>query len=51
MFKKNCCNNRQGSMNGFEGMNYNQCCMEQQIIEPTTTNCVEKEFYHEVPHV
>jgi len=22
-----------------------------QVIEPTITNCVEKEFYHEVPHV
>lgn len=38
------------------GMNYGmgcprQGCMESEIIEPTTTKCVEKEFYHEVPHV
>ena len=24
---------------------------EQPIMEPVMTNCVEKEFYHEVPHV
>lgn len=31
------------------------CCrqpqMEQVVMEPTITKCVEKEFYHEVPHV
>ena len=32
------------------------CCqrqpqMEQCVMEPTITKCVEKEFYHEVPHV
>lgn len=30
----------------------NMCCdrqMEQQIMEPTMTKCIEKEFYHEVP--
>ena len=29
----------------------NQPCMEQQVIEPVINKCVEKEFYHEVPHV
>ena len=32
----------------------NTCCdpqMEQTIVEPTTTKCIEKEFYHEVPQV
>ena len=36
----------------------NNCCMNdydrqmmQPIQEPTITNCVEREFYHEVPHV
>ncbi len=32
----------------------NNCCERQfteQVIEPTITKCVEKEFYHEVPHV
>lgn len=35
----------------------NNCCMNdydnrqmQPIQEPTVTNCVEREFYHEVPH-
>lgn len=42
LFNKKCCNRQ---MDGF-----NQPMMEQPIIEPTITNCVEKEFYHEVPH-
>ena len=25
--------------------------MEQPVMEPTITKCVEKEFYHEVPQV
>ena len=25
--------------------------MEGQVIEPTINKCIEKEFYHEVPHV
>ena len=30
----------------------NCCNREQQpIMEPVVTNCIEKEFYHEVPHV
>ncbi len=35
--------------------NKNNCCqrqlMEQVVEEPTITKCVEKNFYHEVPHV
>ena len=34
LFNKKCCNNRQDSP----------------IMEPVITNCVEKEFYHEVKH-
>ena len=26
-------------------------CRQNEVIEPTITKCVEKEFYHEVPHV
>lgn len=26
-------------------------CIEREVVEPTVTNCVEREFYHEVPHV
>lgn len=39
------------------GFNKNMgCCMPQpqmcdQIIEPPINKCIEKEFYHEVPHV
>lgn len=36
---RNCC--RQGF-----GMNQ---MMENQVVEPTITKCVEQEFYHEVP--
>ena len=43
--KRNCGCDRQN------GYGYNQPMMEQPIMEPTITNCVEKEFYHEVPHV
>ena len=41
---RNCC--RQGF-----GMNQNmmQPMMENQVVEPTITKCVEQEFYHEVP--
>ncbi len=35
MMPNNCCNQRQ----------------EQCIVEPTINKCIEKEFYHEVPHV
>ena len=30
---------------------FRNCCMEQQVIEPTITKCVEKEFYHEIPQM
>lgn len=39
MFNQNCC--RQN------------CCQRQiseQVIEPTINKCVQKDFYHEVPH-
>lgn len=39
--KRNCCQQ--------EPMNFNSC-RQQPIMEPTITNCIEKEFYHEVPH-
>lgn len=44
MFRKNCCCNRR------------PCCnknmqMECPVTEPVITKCIEKEFYHEVPHV
>ncbi|MBQ9318040.1 MAG: hypothetical protein IJR82_00170 [Bacilli bacterium] len=42
MFNKCCFNRPMG------------CCMPQtcgQIVEPPINKCIEKEFYHEVPHV
>lgn len=49
MFNRNCCG-RANQMPGY-GMPANQGMMEQPVIEPTINKCVEKEFYHEVPHV
>lgn len=52
MFGRNCCCNRQQGMFQQPMMNYGGSpCMEQQVVEPTITKCVEKEIYHEVPHV
>ena len=49
---RNCCNNRQNMM-GYDipMMMQGTPIMEGQVIEPTITKCIEKEFYHEVPHV
>ena len=55
MPQENCCdggNFAQGSMPQSD-----RCCQnmnqtrEQCIVEPTINKCIEKEFYHEVPHV
>ena len=57
MFRNCCCNNNRQNMMGYGQMPYmmggmNQTpIMEGQVIEPTITKCVEKEFFHEVPHV
>ena len=45
----NCCNNMMSQMP-------QNCCgmdpiREQCIVEPTINKCIEKEFYHEIPHV
>ena len=45
-----------GRNNFFGRQGFGGCCrqqpqMEQCVMEPTITKCVEKEFYHEVPHV
>lgn len=45
-FNKGCCGRQMPMVGGYQ-----QPCMEQEIVEPTITKCVEKEFYHEVPHV
>lgn len=41
-----CCNNM---MMGNCCPRQNEC--EREVIEPTINKCVEKEFFHEVPHV
>ena len=51
MFGKRCCNDRQNMMGYGMQPQMNSCCMEQPVIEPTINKCVEKEFYHEIPHV
>lgn len=52
MFNKNCCRQNFGTQN-YGMPNYNVgCCqrqMTQPVIEPTMTNCIQKDFYHEVP--
>lgn len=40
-----------GRRNQGCGCNNNYGRQMGQVIEPTITNCVEKEYYHEVPHV
>ena len=47
LFNKKCCERQNGY--GYGSMMNQQPMMEQPIMEPTITNCVEKEFYHEVP--
>lgn len=51
MFGRGCCNRQQGMFGGPMGGFGMSPCMEQQVIEPTITKCVEKEFCHEVPHI
>lgn len=42
MFNQECCNRRQ-----------NGCGRQitEQVIEPTITKCVQKDFHHQVPHI
>lgn len=48
MFNKRCCRDMQ--MQGMMPMDTCNPC-NQEIIEPTINKCIEREFYHEVPHV
>ena len=52
MFNKRCCRNMQQNdmMMPQYDVNYMNDC-NREIIEPTITKCVEREFYHEVPHI
>lgn len=59
MLSNRCCNSCRQNGFGFgaQPMPYGnqmmnaQPMMEGQVIEPTITQCQEREFYHEVPHV
>jgi len=50
MFNRNCCHKQPRNDFGFYG-DFNNQQMECPVTEPTITKCVEKEFYHQVPHV
>ena len=51
MFGRRCCIDNRQMMNYQNPVMDNHCCMEQPIIEPEINKCIEKEFYHEIPHV
>ncbi|MFV0249788.1 MAG: hypothetical protein ACK5HP_01970 [Bacilli bacterium] len=48
-----CCpkNSRQNMMEMYPMPMPQSGQMEQQVVEPTITKCIEQEFYHEIPHV
>lgn len=52
-----CCGSRQNGFGFGPQMAYGnqmgamQPMMEGQVVEPTITQCQEREFYHEVPQV
>ena len=50
LFNRYCCNPRPMMMQSQNMMN-NCGCGCGPIVEPTTTKCVEQDFYHEVKHV
>ncbi len=41
MFNRRCCNRQQNFQPNY--------MMGSEVIEPTITKCVEREFFHEVP--
>ncbi len=51
LFNKRSCCDRQMGFGGFGGCGCNQPQMECPVTEPVTTKCIEKEFYHQVPHI
>ena len=48
MFGRKCCHCKQNFM-GCGCHRPNNMVMENQVIEPTITKCIEQECYHEVP--
>lgn len=54
MFNRKCCSGMQNQnmMMPPMDMNYGMdSCCNREIVEPAINKCVEREFYHEVPHV
>ena len=50
LFNRRCCNNNMNmGCNTGCNMGCRQPQMEQCVVEPTITKCIEKEFYHEIP--
>ncbi len=51
--QRQCCMPRQPIMGGGMGPQMGQPMGQPMcpIVEPTKTNCVQREFFHEVPHV
>ena len=50
MFNKRCCRDNGQNMMMQQNMGMMDCC-NREIVEPAINKCVEREFYHEVPHV
>lgn len=44
LFNKRCCQDMMMPQNGMD-------CCNREVVEPTINKCIEREFYHEVPHV
>ena len=44
LFNKRCCQDMMMPQNGMD-------CCNREIVEPAINKCIEREFYHEVPHV
>ncbi|HHW68780.1 MAG TPA: hypothetical protein GX747_00365 [Tenericutes bacterium] len=47
---KNCCCNRPMGFMGAPVNMQSGCPSECPIVEPTINKCIEREFFHEVPH-
>lgn len=54
MFNRNCCRQNYAMPNyGMQNYGGQGCCQRQTqpVVEPTINKCIQKDFYHEVPHV
>ncbi len=53
MFNKRCCSDmpNQGMMMPQMGMEPMMDSCNREVVEPTINKCIEREFYHEVPHI